>query len=99
MIVVTAYAEVRPEGRDRAREAMLTAQAATVQEDGCESYRFYQALDHDCSFVAVENWRDLAALQAHLQTPHIAELIGVLHDVLVGGLDIRAYEATQVDPG
>jgi quinol monooxygenase YgiN len=99
MIVVTAFAQVRPEARSQAREALLRAQTETVKEDGCESYRFYAAIDDDSSFVAVENWRDVPALQSHLQTPHIAELIGALTDILVAPLDIRAYDATQVDLG
>lgn len=99
MIVVTAFAQVRPESASQAREAMLRAQAETVKEDGCQAYRFYAAVDDDASFVAVENWRDVAALQAHLQTPHIAELVGSLTDILVGPLDVRAYDATQVDLG
>lgn len=99
MIVVTAFAQVRPETRDAARDALLRAQTETVKEDGCESYRFYAAVDDDFAFVAVENWRDVEALQTHLQTPHIAELIGALTDILVSPLDIRAYDATRVDLG
>ncbi len=99
MLVVTAYAQVRPDAVDAARAALQRAQDATVSEDGCEAYRFHAAIDDPASFVAVENWRDLPALQAHLQTPHIAELIGGLQEILVGPLDIRAYDATRVDLG
>lgn len=99
MIVVTAFARVRPETNDTAREALLRAQAEALKEDGCESYRYYTAVDDNSSFVAVENWRDVAALQAHLGTPHVAELIGALTDILVEPLDIRAYDATRVDLG
>lgn len=99
MIVVTAFARVQPDARDSAREALIRAQTETVKEDGCQSYRFYAAVDDDSSFVAVENWRDLPALQAHLQTPHVAELVGALTEILVEPLDNRAYDATQVDLG
>lgn len=99
MIVVTAFARIRPDSREQAREAFIRAQTATLKEDGCEAYRFYAAVDDDSSFVAVENWRDVAALQAHLQTPHIAELISALTPVAAAPIDIRAYDATQVDLG
>jgi len=99
MIVVTAFAQVRPETREQARDALVRAQTETVKEDGCEAYRFYAAVDDDSSFVAVENWRDVTALQAHLQTPHIADLIGALTPLAVAPIDIRAYDATQVDLG
>ncbi|MBA2390108.1 MAG: antibiotic biosynthesis monooxygenase [Geodermatophilaceae bacterium] len=99
MIVVTAFAQVRPETRGQVAEALLRAQAETVTEDGCEAYRFYAALDDDSCFVAVENWQSVDALQAHLQSPHVAELIGALTDALVAPLDIRAYDSTRVDLG
>lgn len=99
MIVVTAFAQVRPDSVDAAREALQRAQEATVIEDGCQAYRFYAAIDDPSAFVAVENWRDVPALQAHLQTPHIGELIGALQDILTGPLDIRAYDATRVELG
>ncbi len=98
MIVVTAFANVRPEARDQARAALLQAQTETLKEDGCESYRYFVALDDDTSFVAVENWRDLPALQAHLTSAHIAELSSALTELVTAAPDIRVYEATQVDP-
>lgn len=99
MIVVTAYAQVRPDAVDTARALLQKAQDATRTEDGCEAYRFHAAIDDPSSFVAVENWRDLPALQTHLQTSHIAELIGGLQEILVGPLDIRAFDATRLDLG
>jgi quinol monooxygenase YgiN len=99
MIVVTAFAQVRPDSVDVAREALQRAQEATVSEDGCEAYRFYAAIDDPSAFVAVENWRDVPALQAHLQAPHVADLVGVLQGVLAGPMDIRAYDSTRVDLG
>jgi len=99
MLVVTAFANVRPEARDQAREALLRAQTETLKEDGCESYRYFAALDDDTSFVAVENWRDLPALQAHLASTHIADLSRALTELVTAAPDIRVYEATPVDPG
>lgn len=98
MIVVTAFANVRPEARDQARAALLRAQTETLKEDGCESYRYFVALDDDAAFVAVENWRDLPALQAHLQSSHIAELSSALTEMVTAAPDIKVYEANQVDP-
>ncbi len=99
MIVVTAFAQVRPDSVEAAREALQHAQAATITEDGCEAYRFYAAIDDPSAIVAVENWRDLPALQAHLQTPHVADLIGALQDLVVSPIDIQAYDATRVQLG
>ncbi|CAN5869945.1 hypothetical protein BH18ACT7_BH18ACT7_21920 [soil metagenome] len=99
MIVVTAFAQVRPDSVDVAREALQRAQETTVSEDGCEAYRFYAAIDDPNAFVAVENWRDVPALQAHLQAPHVADLVGGLQGVPAGPMDIRAYDSTRVDLG
>ncbi|CAN5241791.1 hypothetical protein BH20ACT5_BH20ACT5_02640 [soil metagenome] len=97
MIVVHAFARCRPDKRDTLVAALRAAQQPTRAEDGCLEYQFFASIDDDTSFVAVERWRDLAALQAHLQTPHIADLIGVLSDTLVEPFSIEAYDATPVE--
>ncbi len=96
MIVVHAFATCKPDKRETVVTALLAAQEATRAEDGCLEYRYYNSVDDDCSFVAVERWRDLPALQAHPQTPHIAELGAVLAESLVEPPSIEVYDASAV---
>lgn len=96
MIVVHAFATARADKRESLVAALRAAQEPTRVEDGCLEYQYYGSIDDDCSFVAVERWRDLPALQAHLQTPHIAELIGILAETLVEPFSIEVYDASEV---
>ena len=53
-------------------------QAASREDEGCEHYGYYREISDDLRFVAVEEWRDMAALEAHLATPHVAKLVAAL---------------------
>ena len=49
-------------------------QAAVRREDGCLQYDYYLPVEEDNTLLLVERWRDQAAQQAHLATPHMAAL-------------------------
>lgn len=44
------------------------------REDGCLQYDYYLPLDREDVLLLVERWRDRAAQQVHLATPHMAAL-------------------------
>ena len=48
---------------------------AVRREDGCMQYTYYLPVEEeDDTLLLVERWRDQAAQQAHLATPHMAAL-------------------------
>lgn len=47
---------------------------AVRQEDGCLQYAYYLPAQEDNTLLLVERWRDRAAQQVHLTTPHMAAL-------------------------
>lgn len=47
---------------------------AVRREDGCMQYAYYLPVEEDDTLLLVERWRDQAAHQAHLATPHMAAL-------------------------
>ena len=49
-------------------------QAAVRREDGCLQYDYYLPVEEDNTLLLVERWRDQAAQQVHLTTPHMAAL-------------------------
>jgi quinol monooxygenase YgiN len=73
VIIVAGTVRLDPAKLDVARGPMLKMIAASRVEDGCFGYSY--ALDvEELGLVRVfEVWRDRAALEAHFQTPHIAE--------------------------
>lgn len=82
MISVFAVMTAKPGKKQQVLE-IARANLATVRaEEGCHEYRlvedvknagpFQKALGED-SFAFVEQWQSMAALEAHLATPHMQE--------------------------
>ena len=80
---------------DAARRAELlrVAQgaAASRQDQGCISYRFYEDTEKENEFVFVEEWESQEALQAHFQTAHIATFMGAVPALLTSPPDVKFH--------
>src|SRR5690348_9673420 len=72
MLVLTAFIEVAPRDREAIQAALDKVIAATRAEQGCEDYGCYEDAQRPGRYVFVERWRDKAALDRHLRTPHMA---------------------------
>lgn len=44
-------------------------------EEGCEAYLVQRAVDDPDRFVLYERYSDEAGFQAHMETPHFAEIV------------------------
>ena len=53
------------------KRELLSTTAPTQAEPGNLRYDLYQSLENPDNFLRIEMWRDLAALEAHKQTPHL----------------------------
>jgi quinol monooxygenase YgiN len=73
-------------------------EAASRLDDGCLNYGYFQSITDPGAFVAVEEWRDMDALRAHLQQPHVARLIGALPDALAEPPSIVAHTVAESGP-
>lgn len=72
MLLLTAFIEVAPSEREAIRAALAEVIPATRAEDGCDEYGCYEDTQKPGRYVFVERWRDQAALDRHLGTPHMA---------------------------
>ena len=63
---------------------------AVRREDGCIQYAYYLPAEEEDTLLLVERWRDRAAQQAHLATPHMAAL---------GRLKEQCVVSTQIISG
>lgn len=92
MLLLTAFIEVAPADRDAIQAALPGVIASTRAEDGCEEYGCYEDTQQRGRYVFVERWRDKAALDRHVRTPHMAAWMkiagpkmksarGFIHDV------------------
>ena len=73
MLVLTAFIEVDPANREAIRAALAAVIEATRAEEGCDDYGCYEDTQQPGRYVFVERWRDRAALDRHIKTPHMAE--------------------------
>ena len=98
MIIVIARWRPRPERRDDLEAVLREVQEASRADDGCLNYGYYANVADELSFIAVEEWRDEAALREHLRTPHVAKLVAALPEMVDGPLEIAAHEVATSGP-
>lgn len=52
-------------------------------QPGCSRTSLLRELDDDCSLTFLEEWRDLADLEAHLHSPAFRKVLAVLEEATV----------------
>jgi quinol monooxygenase YgiN len=80
MVIVIARVRARPERLEELLSLLRDVQEASRRDDGCLNYGYYREIADEDAYVAVEEWRDMAALEAHLRTEHVARLVAALPD-------------------
>ncbi|MEM7114965.1 MAG: putative quinol monooxygenase [Chloroflexota bacterium] len=96
MIVIAGQIPIRGDKREEAIAAALEMAAATQQEEGCISYDFHASLADPNIIFIFEEWESDAALQAHFQTPHMAEFRKKLPNIVAGPGQLKRYEVSSV---
>jgi quinol monooxygenase YgiN len=100
MLLLTAFIEVAPGDRQAIQAALPAVISATRAEDGCEEYGCYEDTQAPGRYVFVERWRDQAALDRHLRTPHMAAWMQAAGPKLKSarGFIYEAARATELRP-
>ncbi len=96
MIVLTAYAELKPEKKDLAISACEKNKLNAVTEKGCEKFDYFFHSSNPNRFVFVEEWTTMEDLQFHFAQPAFAEFMSEMESCLIGPPDIRIFEAQLV---
>jgi len=100
MIVVLAKVRCQPAERATLEDLLTTMQERSRQEDGCISYGFYQSIEDEAQYVAVEEWESQEALDRHFQQPHLAEFSAGLAKAVASAPTIAFHEVTgSTSPG
>ncbi len=71
MIYVVATLTIKPGSLDDVMAGVRPCIEATRQEEGCMSYDIHQSLTEENTLVYVERWRDMDAIKAHFEMPHM----------------------------
>jgi quinol monooxygenase YgiN len=103
MLTILFHMTSKP-GRDAETRALVVemTRVSRAEDDGCISYRFHQRRDDPRRWVLYEQWRDRAALDAHVanmkrhfgEPPPGARLPARLH-ALVDDFEVVAYDVVE----
>jgi quinol monooxygenase YgiN len=91
MIVVIADVFAQIPQRASAREAMIVAQQAAREQEGCISFVFAETLDEPGRFLIAERWRDGAALEAHYRSQSFLDYQQAIAPLLVRDSEVGVY--------
>jgi quinol monooxygenase YgiN len=98
MVIVIARLRPRPDKLEEFLAILRDVQAASREDDGCLNYGYHREIADDLAFIAVEEWRDMDALAAHLRTPHVARLIAALPEHSAGAPELSTHVVAETVP-
>jgi quinol monooxygenase YgiN len=89
--------------REAAEETMLDAQHAALEQDGCISFVFAEALREPGHYVVIQRWRDREALEGHYRSEAFFRYQAAIGPLLVRESELHLHAVADairpVDPG
>jgi quinol monooxygenase YgiN len=79
---VIAEIVAKPGSADALRALLVPFAEKSRNEPGCKLYTLLEVESEPRRFLTYERWTDEAALQVHMTTPHIKEIVPKLEPVL-----------------
>jgi quinol monooxygenase YgiN len=98
VIIVIGRVRCEAQHRDELVAAFERMQDASRREDGCMRYGFFAAVEGPLSFIAVEEWVDRAALDAHFGQPHLQEFARRLGELVSERPEVAIHEVSDTKP-
>ena len=83
--------KVKPSDAKAFEAAFPPALAATRKEPGCVAYVLHRDPEAEGTFVMYEQFRSIAALEAHAKQPYVEKLLGTVLPLLEGKPDVKVY--------
>jgi quinol monooxygenase YgiN len=94
MIIVTGEARFGEGEIERLKDMLATNIAVTRAEEGCLAYCYAVDLVDGNLLHISEQWRDEAAVEAHMTAPHMGTLMAALGAAKIEALSVKSYDAT-----
>ncbi len=98
MLVIAGLIRMDPAKIGEARAAAVVMMEATRKEEGCHAYDFSADLEDDGVFHVFEHWESQQALDAHFETPHMADFQKAMPGFGIQEMSIKRYEVSKVGP-
>jgi len=82
LLTVIAHMRAAPGKRDELRAALEALVEPTSKEQGYVNYDLHQSIEDPDRFFFYENWESDAALDAHLDAPHLRDFAARIPELL-----------------
>jgi quinol monooxygenase YgiN len=84
------YAQVP--AREGAAQAMLDAQRAALEQEGCISFAFAEALGEPGHYIVIQRWSDREALDAHFRSESFFRYQAAITPLLVRESELTLHK-------
>lgn len=91
-VTIVAKMKAKPGMQDQVKDVLLALIGPTRSEEGCVFYNLHQDCDDHSAFMFYENWVSREALDEHLQTPYLKDLIARADDLFAAPLEIKFFD-------
>lgn len=92
-VVVVGSFKAQPGKEEEALEAFRNLVQPTHEESGCTLYALHRGVDDPARLAFVERWASREELDAHLESPHVADVLARVEELFGDSADIVVYEA------
>lgn len=97
MIIIHARMSVKPEKREEFLQEIEAVMEGSQAEAGNNSYDLFQDPKDANSFVMVENWKDMEAVQAHNTSSHFQKFSSAAKEMLNAPLTADVYQGEKLN--
>ncbi len=98
MIVVNGMVKTTAETISALQGAIGKMETASRAEEGCFDYTFSVELSDSTIIRITEKWDSVESLQAHFNTPHMAEFQATMGAHPPESMEVQFYEAQEIQP-
>ena len=90
-VTVMARIKARKGMEKKVKEELLSLVVPTRSERGCINYDLHESADNPALFMLYENWKDMRALDKHLETPYLRSFMERVRGSLTGPVQITLW--------
>jgi quinol monooxygenase YgiN len=98
MVVVNAVVKTTQKDISALKDAIGVMETASREEEGCVDYTFSIEVSDPDTVRITEKWDNVEALQAHMETPHMAVFQQTMGAHPPTGMEVHFYEAEEIQP-
>lgn len=95
MLIVGGTITIEPNQVDQLRPAVAAMVKATLSEPGCHEYSFSENLLEPGVIQVYEIWQTPEALEAHINTEHMATYKAAIADLNITSRELYRYEVAN----